>query len=781
MSLYGSWGSEHGLPVFRYTADQDHTDGAEWNPLTSPPTRRHWLLVGNRAISLRVANDGRFGLLDERYGHRWLTSPDPGTGISIIESKGERWGSAWDLKPDSIPVRSFGPTWCKIAAAQGDISLDRTLLCPEGEYPWILVRVSLTNKGAGDVDVSHREEWLVSPRFINVYSGPAERKEVAEKWISFEVEQQDHRIVAREIRSGTAADFDRAIPEGDPQGGNETITRHYPQVFGPAIDFVLEAIGDREAVVETVLASNGQPHPEISITSKIKLPAGQTRHLWFRVGAEDDSTIGAPDGLVANDMKALSARLPRARSNKASMAELEVPWHAAMLTGGLCKDEVIGGHTLNQSSAYLDPMGFNGAARDPLQHALPLVYIQPDMALSVLRNTSAWSTPNGELPYTIDGAKQPTPLNFRPSDQSLWALLLAAEYCAVTGDVDAFEGALAYHPVYDAGAVTLQENLRRQFRYFVDGVGTGDHGHVRMLNADWNDMAVVLSGVPREQMAISGESVLNTAMAATVLPLYAGLCERLGDNETADEARELGEQFRLCMVAEWNGRWFNRAYAPGKGTLGEQDCWLEVQPWALLCGAANPAQADALFTEIDRLLRAGSPLGARVRGPVAMMKDQSTGPGTGTDGGVWFSINMTLVWAMARFDRQVAWDEWQAMTLSNHTRHYPHIWSGTLSGPDCYNGVEATSPGDTWGNAIIAMQSNPVNNQHSHSQPLLAYLRLLGLEVTAQNRLKVTGGGSFSSPNLFVSEDGHGWLTSKGEVTIESPFGVVKGIGRLEW
>jgi hypothetical protein len=163
------------------------------------------------------------------------------------------------------------------------------------------------------------------------------------------------------------------------------------------------------------------------------------------------------------------------------------------------------------------------------------------------------------------------------------------------------------------------------------------------------------------------------------------------------------------------------------------------------------------------------------------LEDQSTGPGTGTDGGIWFSINMTLVWAMSRSDLTLAWDEWRCMTLANHTRHYPHIWSGTLSGPDCYNGAEAPNPGETWGSSIIAMQSNPVNNQHSHSQPLLAYLRLLGLEATADNRLKVRGGSAFTSPTLAIGEDGHGWLEAKGPVSLETPYGPVSGSGRLEW
>src|SRR4029077_2015512 len=125
------------------------------------------------------------------------------------------------------------------------------------------------------------------------------------------------------------------------------------------------------------------------------------RELWFRFGHRDDA---APDPrrLLRQSLHGLAARLPRAAAPRAPEAEPELPWHAAMLTGGVAVDRVIGGHTLDQASAYSYVIGFNGAARDPLQHALPLVYVEPALALSVLRNTCAWATPDGDLPYALD-------------------------------------------------------------------------------------------------------------------------------------------------------------------------------------------------------------------------------------------------------------------------------------------------------------------------------------------------------------------------------------------
>jgi hypothetical protein len=96
---------------------------------------------------------------------------------------------------------------------------------------------------------------------------------------------------------------------------------------------------------------------------------------------------------------------------------------------------------------------------------------------------------------------------------------------------------------------------------------------------------------------------------------------------------------------------------------------------------------------------------------------------------------MTLVWAAARVAPAMAWDAWRRMTLGAHTAAYPAIWEGTLSGPDSWNGPESTRPGRTWSAApAFAMQAFPVNNSHSHAQPLLAYLRLLGIEPTPSAR-----------------------------------------------
>src|SRR5262249_36067644 len=159
----------------------------------------------------------------------------------------------------------------------------------------------------------------------------------------------------------------------------------------------------------------------------------------------------------------------------------------------------------------------------------------------------------------------------------------------------------------------------------------------------------------------------------------------------------------------------------------------------------------------DRGHRAGSPLGARLRWPPPPDRVAAGTWGDGSLGGVWLAIDMTLVWAATRVAPDVAWDEWRRMTLGAHTAAYPAVWEGTLSGPDAWNAPESTRPGRTWSAApLLAMQAFPVNNMHAHAQPLLAYLRLCGVEPTSRGTLAVGADAAFRSRVLDVDPSGHG-------------------------
>lgn len=771
LSHFGDWIIEDGLPAFLYTCDHATDPAALWDTRSQGDTRRHWVGLGNRRIQMFVDNEGTAALFDEHTGLRWLTAPEPcGTGLSWIQEDGRRdWGSLFGARGGGEFRRTFGPTWFRVEHSDGGLHLERTILCPEGEAPWVLVRVRI--RADRDASIRHIEEWAVRPRFFNLDVAidltPAHHeglRRTAEASVSY--------------RTVIAPNAIRAIEDAQMPPPR----RGLPIVFGERPVLKLESLsGPADASAE------GPPHPTLRLATVLELTAGESRELWFRFGVDDGSACDAPQELFERSLRDLAARLPRAASKRAEMAGREIPWHAAVLTGQACADGVLGGHTLNQGSAYVFALGFNGAARDPFQHAMPLVYSEPDLALSVLRNTASWGAPNGKLPWSLDGSKQPRPMGDyqAASDLGLWALWLASEYAAATGDLAAFSEPTPYHPVHEAPPASLFDHLRGHFRYLLDVVGFGPNGHLRVLDCDWADGhlgEIERAGIERATVRSIGESVLNSAMAAWVLPVWGGLCERLGDAAAAAEARQVGERLRQAVAGEWNGRWFNRARC-GELKIGADSLFLEVQPWAILSGAANEAQARQVLREIDEQLREGSPLGARQRWPLPEA-DQRSGPiGECLTGGVWPSLQMTLIWAAAKVDPDLAWDEWRRFSLANHTATYPKVWEGTISGPDSYNSAEAREPGRTWALPHFSMQQFPVNNLHVHAQPILSYLRLLGVEPLGDGSLQVRGGdGAFRSRTFTVEEDGSGSLEARGEVIVRrADGGAVRGAGRLSW
>ena len=379
--------------------------------------------------------------------------------------------------------------------------------------------------------------------------------------------------------------------------------------------------------------------------------------------------------------------------------ERELTWHQYYLRSSLTFDSFYREHILSQGHVYQYIIGFQGAARDPLQHAMPFTFTEPELVKQVLRYTLKEVLPDGEIPYGVTGHGMRMAVPFRPSDQELWLLWLASEYVLATRDRAFLDEVLPTFPLY--GGKARQESVRdllwRCFRHFSTVTGFGQHGIIRLSNGDWNDGAVI-GFVPKEQheeVRLNGESTLNAAFATYALDLYADLLSTEGVSEKAAEVHALAEGQRQAVRSQWAGRWFRRGWLSEKlGWIGEEEMWLEPQPWAIIGGAATPEQQAELIQAMNELVRSPSPIGAML---LSRSLPQITVPaGMLTNGGVWPSINGTLVWALALSDGKLAWEEWQKNTLSYHAEAYPQVWYGIWSGPDSYNSIFSKYPGQTF-------------------------------------------------------------------------------------
>ena len=115
----------------------------------------------------------------------------------------------------------------------------------------------------------------------------------------------------------------------------------------------------------------------------------------------------------------------------------ESTWNHYYLRSSQTFDDFFGEHILNQNGFYQYTMGFQGAARDPLQHSLPFLFSDPEIVRSVMRYTLKEVRDDGSLPYGIVGHGVVAPMaSDNASDLPLWLLWTVSEYVLATRDVD---------------------------------------------------------------------------------------------------------------------------------------------------------------------------------------------------------------------------------------------------------------------------------------------------------------------------------------------------------
>jgi hypothetical protein len=151
--------------------------------------------------------------------------------------------------------------------------------------------------------------------------------------------------------------------------------------------------------------------------------------------------------------------------------------------------------------------------------------------------------------------------------------------------------------------------------------------------------------------------------------------------------------------------------------------------------------------------------------------------GTGEDGGVWPSLNGTLVWSLALVDGVMAWDEWKKNSFARHAEVYPEIWYSTWSGPDTLNSVLNKYAGQTILSDTLLKQRDvkapleftadfgwtdfPVMNMHPHAWQLYMVAKLLGLEFNGKGLVLAPKiplkSYRFDSPLLGMIKSEHGY------------------------
>jgi Glycosyl hydrolase 36 superfamily, catalytic domain len=790
---FGVWvEDEFSLPAYRYTVNQTtnpHAVTEGQQPGVLGPTE-HVHQVGNDRVIALASNFGHVRLRQDEGCPKLLNDVDPetsqfGGGLGYL-TDGEETLSTYYNGDQEAFERIFGVGYFRKRVAGNSYSVEQTISAPFGDDPVLISQATVTNHRDTAVTLRWIEYWGCQPyqfsyrSTIDSYAGlgsPVQIRRDLGRRFSHRVSVlagnkgllEFKRFEGRPAQEEAAWEKANAMLQANPYGfvtavpelrpGTELESFDLPQTFLASLDAPAEEFSSNAGVFFGAggpANPDGLQHPLDGNLDSSGTRTGLLVERTLHLGPKEERTMSFLYGYLPEgfSLEALTAKYESTAGSvlrqsseqwKRSGMRFDVPaepwirrestWNHYYLRSSQTFDDYFGEHILNQNGFYQYVMGFQGAARDPLQHCLPFLFSDPQIVRSVLRYTLKEVRDNGSIPYGIVGHGVIAPMqDDRASDLPLWLLWTASEYVLATRDEEFLEEQIPARFSATPGRTdSVRGLLERCYRHEIRDVGVGQHGVMRMLSDDWNDGLIFTWGQSDIKGCIDyGESVLNSAMAAWVFDEYARMLSYVDDgSDMAAQARASADLHRRAARTQWNGKWLRRAWlGPKIGWLGETTLWIEPQPWALLAGVTTPEQSRELVHTMDALLRQG-PLGAAQMsdGP-DMRATGSTSVGTLELGAIWPSLNQTLVWALAEIDPAMAWDEWKRNTLARHAASYPVLWYGIWSGNDSYNSTLSRQPGGTANEAFFHGTDFPILNLHSHACSLYSASKLLGIAFT---------------------------------------------------
>ena len=633
---FGEWiEDEFGLPAFHYTCDQikDPKAVTEVNPGVLAATE-HIHQVGNDRIVAIASNYGHVRVRQDEGAPKFLNDYAPergcyGGGFGYLTDGTAVLSTFYPGNGDSFD-RVFGIGYFRKKVSGHGYAIDQTVFAPFGDDPVLVSQITIRNAGAADANLRWIEYWgcqvyqFSFRAFMEMFAGKGmheSRRDFGARFAHHfrsvagdaglvETKEFQGRDPAEEQRfQGVVAYLEKSpnvfLTAPDPKApkGADFDDLNPPSTFLISLDapasgmstngkeFFGEGGANHPAGLGRELDGDlGQTGAEsaLLLERKIALKPGESRTLTFLYGyvpsgADLESLIAKYREGSASALRESCAQWKRHglrfSTPEEPWVEREVAWDHYYLRSGFTYDDFFKEHIVSQAQIYQYVMGFQGAARDPLQHALPFVFSDPDLVKEVLRYTLSEVRPDGSIPYGIVGHGMPMPTTSdNSSDMPMWMIWAVSEYVLATRDVRFLDSEVVTFYGESAGRDSVRNLLARCYRHLTDDVRTGEHGLMRMLQDDWNDALVNAwtTQAQSKEVVEKGESVLNSAMAAYVFDYYACLLKYAGgDDRVISPVRQKAEEHRKAVRGQWTGEWFRRAWlGPTDGWLGEKCMWI---------------------------------------------------------------------------------------------------------------------------------------------------------------------------------------------------------------
>ena len=387
-----------------------------------------------------------------------------------------------------------------------------------------------------------------------------------------------------------------------------------------------------------------------SLQTDLTLQPGESRELLVMLGIGDARAVG----------KRTVEEFGSLEQAEFELQKLKDSWHAKLGSLVVATPDEELNHTINVWGLYnslisyawsraaslvyngeRDGLGF----RDSVQDVLGIVSAVPDDARARLELMLTGQCANGGAMPIVKPFEHrpghetpPDPAAYR-SDDCLWFFNAIPAYVAETGDVGFYEKILPYA---DEGEATVFGHLRRALEFNIER--TGAHGLPCGLSADWNDCL---------RLGYHGESLFVAFQLRLGLTVYAGIAERLGEDDEAAWALDQRKTLDAAIQAiAWDGDRFIWAIGEDGTVYGTRDSaegqiYLNTQVWSVISGAATPEQAARCMETVKE--RLDTPYGLMLCAPpfiktsIDVMRAVVFNPGVKENAGIF---NHTQGWGV---------------------------------------------------------------------------------------------------------------------------------------
>jgi len=734
-----------GLPCFNYAGKipfEAHLQNGKKAKLPDDP----WFLLGNYQFKLFAHVSGQYEIITGQRAWGRMnqgTKPNSGLNSSTLEiiNKDGRTEKNLPLtginslaaNPD-ICKRVFGCGFAKYSYNTDNIYIDRVLSVKPSTNPYngtsaFLLTVGIKNEGGKSLNIAYNESVTANYEMIQ-----QQRQSTSEKMVRYEntvFRDTGQHLIGVHIK-GVSND-PLLFPSKDAISMWEGFP---PSLFLKSISADAKLLKNKDEIAARYQFTL-KPHEE----KVISLIIGYTfendvssLEQIFRELTTSGNNPGPNKDLISGSAFAGDwlKILPGFDSEADTQLKQELTWHAYVLEAMATYSDFYKETKIPQGTVYDFDWGIHASARDNFQHALPLLYYNPQLAKSILRymleRTTAW----GDIRLIEMGNGYADHSSYFTSDQQLFFFFLLSEYLRVTKEYDFLKEQVAYYPVSGQSKATVLEFVQNCFTFLRDEIGTGSHGLVRLMNSDWNDAIFYIVKAPYNRTLYKGESHLNSAMA---LSIFQSLIPSLKSAENIPELTAYRtriqsiytsmENYHASLLTAFmndlgNRTFPRRMYFNGK-TYGEDNMFLEPQGYTLMINELAIERKKALYEEMKKRIYPGEKLGARQQ-QSPEFEDEEFDKGSRENGGFWWSLNGPVIIGVSQIDKQEAIRLLKNMTFIHYAKAFPQYWTSYWSAAD--NEESSLIPEEGLPDQTSNYSDEPVYCAHPHAWILYCYYRI---------------------------------------------------------